>query len=243
MLFALGDAAETEGLAARVVPCRVGQIGPILVTLAEESIRHVVLAGRIWKDGLFHGMTLDGPGGAVLGRSPDWTDAGLLGAVARTLDDLGIVLMDQRRFLGPWLAAAGVLAGPPPPDSACADIDQGLAIARVLARHGVGQTVVVRAGTVAAVEAMEGTDEAIRRGLGLAGPGAVVIKAIGPVHDYRFDTPAVGPVTLGVCAAGGASALAIEAGRVLLLDLATVEAHAAQAGISVVGFPGESVAP
>jgi DUF1009 family protein len=120
-----------------------------------------------------------------------------------------------------------------------ADIARGLTVARALAGHGVGQTVVVRAGSVAAVEAMEGTDETIRRGLALAGAGAVVVKATGPAHDYRFDVPTIGATTLRLCGEGRAAALAVEAGRVLLLDRAAVAAEASRAGISVVGVGGE----
>jgi DUF1009 family protein len=111
-------------------------------------------------------------------------------------------------------------------------------VARDLAGHGIGQTVVLRAGSVAAVEAMEGTDETIRRGLALAGPGAVVVKAAAPTHDYRFDVPAVGAATLDLCAEGRAAALAVEAGRVLLLDREHVAAVAERTRISVVGIPG-----
>jgi hypothetical protein len=88
---------------------------------------------------------------------------------------------------------------------------------------------------VAAVEAMEGTDEAIRRGLALAGRGAVVVKGSAPGHDYRLDVPTVGPDTVVCCAAGGAAVLAVEAERVLLLERGRVEGEAARAGISIVG--------
>jgi DUF1009 family protein len=151
---------------------------------------------------------------------------------------MGIDVLDQRRFLTPWLAPAGPAAGPTPDARVQADLVRGAAAARGLAAHGIGQTVVLRAGSVAAVEAMEGTDETIRRGLALAGPGAVVVKAAAPTHDYRFDVPAVGAATLDLCAEGRAAALAVEAGRVLLLDREHVTAVAERARISVVGIPG-----
>jgi hypothetical protein len=115
------------------------------------------------------------------------------------------------------------------------DIARGLELARDMAERGVGQTVVLRAGSVAAVEAMEGTDEAVRRGLALAGRGAVVAKSPGVAHDYRLDVPTVGPDTVERCTAGGAAVLAMAAGRVLLLDRERVEREAARAGMSVVG--------
>ena len=136
------------------------------------------------------------PRGTCLAQAKDWTDEGLLGAAVGAAESMGIEVLDQRRFLGPWLAPRGRIAGPPLDPALEADVTRGLALARDLAARGVGQTVVLRAGSVAAVEAMEGTDEAIRRGLALAGRGAVVVKASARGHDYRFDVPAVGPETV-----------------------------------------------
>jgi DUF1009 family protein len=182
-------------------------------------------------------MSLDAAAQSLLDRAPDWSDQGLLGTAAGALAALGIEVLDQRQFLGPWLAPAGPIAGPVVPPSLAVDVERGLDLAREVARRGVGQTVILRQGSVAAVEAMEGTDEAIRRGLRLAGPGAVVVKATAPFHDYRFDVPSVGPETLAACAAGGAAVLAVEAGRVLLVERERVEAEAARSGISLVGVP------
>jgi DUF1009 family protein len=236
--FALSEPGPLGEAADRVVPCRLGEVGPIFDVLIGERIRHVVLAGSLRKDGLFQGMEIDATARTLVDQSPDWTDEGLLRTATSALTGLGIELLDQRCFLEPWLAPAGPVAGPTPADAARSDIERALTAARELARVGVGQTVVVRAGSVAAVEAMEGTDEAIRRGLRLAGPGAVVAKATAPRHDYRFDVPAVGAATLALCAEGRAAAVAVEAGRVLLLDRDAITAHAERAGISVVGVAG-----
>jgi UDP-2,3-diacylglucosamine hydrolase len=239
--FALGDAGQLSGLADRVVPCRFGEVAAVLEVLGEEGIRHVVLAGRVWKNALFQGVPLDAAARRLLQRAPDWTDDGLFRAATSTLEAMGIELVDQRRFLSRWLAPAGRIAGPTlDNDAVQADIARGLAVARALARHGIGQTVVLRAGSVAAVEAMEGTDDTIRRGLGLAGPGAVVVKATGTTHDFRFDVPTVGRATLALCVEGRAAALALEAERVLLLDREAVEAEAARGGVSVVGVLGHT---
>jgi DUF1009 family protein len=234
--FALEAPELLAASAHRIVACRLGQIEPVLEILREEGIRHVVLAGGVRKDGVFHGMSLDAAARELLGRVPDWSDEGLLRTVAGALSALGIELLDQRRFLGPWLAPAGLVAGPALAAPLAADVARGLDVAREVARRGIGQTVVVRNGSVAAVEAMEGTDAAIRRGLALAGKGAVVVKATARAHDYRFDVPTVGPETLAGCIAGGAAALAVEAGRVLLLEPERLRAAADQAGISVVGI-------
>jgi membrane-associated phospholipid phosphatase len=109
---------EVAGMADRVVPVRLGDVGPVLAVLAEEGIRHVVLAGKVTKAGLFQGAPLDAAAQELLARSADWTDHGLLSSVARGLAALGVELVDQRRFLGSWLAPAGHLAGPRPDPAA-----------------------------------------------------------------------------------------------------------------------------
>jgi DUF1009 family protein len=233
--FALAAPEPLLPHADRVVPCQLGDVGPILAVLGEEGVRHVVLAGRVRKDVLFHGASLDAAARQLLSRAADWTDEGLLGAAVEGLAAMGIEVLDQRQFLAPWLVPRGSVAGPPVRPELAADVARGLTLARDLAQRGIGQTVVLRSGAVAAVEAMEGTDEAVRRGLALAGRGAVVVKAPAPAHDYRLDVPTVGPDTVDCCAAGGAAVLALEAGRVLLLERERVAAEAVRAGMSIVG--------
>ncbi len=233
--FALAAPESLVPHADRVVPCRLGDVAPIFAALGEEGIRHVVLAGRVRKDVLFHGAPLDDVARGLVAEAADWTDEGLLSVGVRALESMGIEVLDQRRFLAPWMAPRGPIAGPPLPPALEPDVARGLTLARDLASRGVGQTLVLRTGAVAAVEAMEGTDEAVRRGLALAGRGAVVIKASASTHDYRLDVPTVGLETVACCVAGGAAALAVEAGRVLLLQRERVEEEAARAGISIVG--------
>jgi DUF1009 family protein len=233
--FALAAPEPLAPHADRVLPCQLGDVGPILGVLAEEEIRHVVLAGRVRKDVLFQGAPLDTAARQLLAQAADWTDEALLGTAVEALAGMGIEVLDQREFLAPWLVPCGAVAGPPVPPELEADVARGLALARELAGRGIGQTVILRSGSVAAVEAMEGTDEAVRRGLALAGRGAVVVKASAPTHDYRLDVPTVGPDTVDCCAAGGAAVLALEAGRVLLLERERVEAEAARVGMSIVG--------
>lgn len=236
--FALVEPGDLHGAADRVVPLRLGDVAPAIETLQAEAIRHVVLAGRVSKAGLFHGMRLDGAARELVGRASDWTDDGLLRVAASTLESMGIELFDQRRFLAPWLASPGLLAGPAVESAALDDARLGMEVARELARFAIGQTVVVKAGAVVAVEGLEGTDEAIARGLRLAGPGATVVKAPAPLHDFRFDVPTVGPETIARCAEGHARLLAVEAGRVLVLGRTAVAAEASRAGLSVIGLGG-----
>ena len=238
--FALTDPDSLAPHADRVVHCRLGDVAPLFAVLGEEGIRHMVLAGRVRKDVLFQGAPLDATARDLLAQAKEWTDEGLLTTAVGAVEAMGIEVLDQRRFLGPLLAPRGLIAGPPLDRAVEADVTRGLALARELAARGIGQTVVLRAGSVAAVEAMEGTDEAIRRGLALAGRGAVVVKTAAPAHDYRLDVPTVGPETVAGCVAGGAAALAVGADRVLLLQRERIEEEAARAGISIVGVAESS---
>jgi DUF1009 family protein len=238
--FALAASEPLDPHADRVVPCRLGDVGPILSVLDEEKIRHVVLAGRVRKDVLFQGAQLDAAAQQLLSQAADWSDDSLLETAVQGLAAMGIEVLDQRTFLAPWLVPGGLVAGPPVPPTLERDVARALQLARDMAERSVGQTVVLRAGSVAAVEAMEGTDEAVRRGLALAGRGAVVAKSPGRAHDYRLDVPTVGPDTVDRCAAGGAAGLALAAGRVLLLDRERGVTEAARAGMSVVGVAEQS---
>jgi len=234
--FALPDAPDLAAEADRVIPTRLGAIAPILEALGAEGIRHLVLAGRVGKEALLQGMALDGEAGRLLAAASDWSDAALFQVAAGELARLGVELLDQRRFLAPWLAPRGVLTRTSPTEAEWQDVRVGLAVGDGLVRLGVGQSVVVRAGTVLAVEALEGTDEAIRRGTRLGGPGSVVVKVSHPDHDYRFDVPTVGPTTLRALAEGRGTVLAAQAGRVVLLDREILIAEAECGGIALVGI-------
>jgi len=134
--FAFAEPGVLAEAVDRVVPCRIGEVGPIFDALTGERIRHVVLAGSLRKDGLFHGMPLDDTARVLVDRSPDWTDEGLLRTATAALAAMGIELLDQRRFLTPWLAAAGHVAGPALGEPGRADVARGLALARDLGRLG-----------------------------------------------------------------------------------------------------------
>jgi DUF1009 family protein len=132
------------------------------------------------------------------------------------------------------MATPGILTARAPTHEEWAEVREGFTLARLLARFGIGQTVVRSLGVTVAVEAIEGTDEAIRRGTRLSGSGAVVVKAVSPSQDYRFDIPTVGPATVRAMAEGGATALGIEAGRMLLVNREQVIRLADAAGVAIV---------
>ena len=236
--FAFDDAPALETECEAVVASRIGDIQAVLTELSRREVGAAVFVGKFWKESA---LRVEGADAAATRLSAGGlSDAALAEAVVATLGALGIEVLDPRRFLGPWLLSHRWLAeaaavAPPPTDAEREEIAAGLGLARHLAGRGVGQTVVRARGVTVAVEAAEGTDETIRRGTRLAGPGAVVVKAVAPEHDYRFDVPAIGPATLEALAAGRARVLAVEAEKILLVDGDAVLALAGDAGIAVVG--------
>jgi DUF1009 family protein len=238
-----------EGLARHadaVVPSRVGELGAVLARLVAEDARATLFSGKFWMTELLAAAGRDGRGDGALDAATAglWTHARSLGdadftaAILAVLARQGIEVLDQRAFLGEAMIGAGVLTARAPSAEEAADARRGLAIARALAHTGAGQTIVLRRGVVTALEAVEGTTEAIRRGCELAGAGAVIAKAVADAHDYRFDAPAIGPDTVEAAARGGAAVIAVSAGHVMLLDRAAATRRADAAGIAIVGVDG-----
>lgn len=228
---------EAEGLAPhveRVVPSALTEIEAVLRALAEERVRAAVFVGKFPKQRVFATVgETDEAGRRLTGGG--LSDDALAAMVVTTLAGLGIEVLDQRPFLSPWMVETGALTSREPSPAEWEEVRAGFSLARRLADSGTGQTVVRSRGVTLAVEAAEGTDETIRRGAKLAGPGAVVVKAVAAGHDFRFDIPTVGPATLEAMAAGGATVLAVDGGKVLLVDRDHAVRIAEQAGIAVMG--------
>ncbi len=229
--FATEESPDLSREVDLLVQVSLGEAMSILTHLTREGIGSIVLAGKLRKGRLFESLLQDPVG---LGARADWSDDSLLRQAAALLEAQGIRWLDQREFLGPWLAKAGHLTRHRPTSSQEIEIARGFILARQLAGLGVGQTVVLRQGVVLAAEAVEGTDEAIRRGCRLGGPGAVVVKVARAEHDFRFDVPAVGPRTIEALAAGGGSVLAVEAFRTLVLEPEVTVALAERHGLVIV---------
>jgi DUF1009 family protein len=151
------------------------------------------------------------------------------------LRDKGIELIDSTSLLQPLLAGSGVLTRRPPTAEEQADFDFGYRMADAIAALDIGQTIAVKHKAVVAVEAMEGTDEAIARAGRLAGAGVVVVKVAKPNQDMRFDVPVVGVATIDAMRAAGATALSVDAGKTLVIDGGAVFAAADAGGIAIVG--------
>ena len=157
-----------------------------------ERPQAALFVGKFWKQRAFEeAERADQAARRLAGGG--LSDAALAQMVVTTLEGMGIEVLDQRGFLAPSMVPPGVLTMRAPTEQEWAEIRSGATLARHLAEHGIGQTVVRCFGVTVAVEAIEGTDEAIRRGARLSGPGAVVVKGVARSHDYRFDIPAIGP--------------------------------------------------
>lgn len=241
-VVAVAHRGETEEAIEREVDevtwVRVGQLGKTLRTLRRAGVRRAVLAGGIDKVRSLTQVRPDLRGMLFLRRTLGAGSGGddrLLRALADEIEGEGIAVVSSTVFLPHLVAPAGAIAGPRPSAQALADVRAGCRVLAALGDVDVGQGVVVERGVVLAVEAVEGTDEAIRRAGHLGRGGAVVVKVAKRSQDMRFDVPAVGPVTIATMVEAGASVLAVEAGRTLLIDRDALEAAAAKARVSVVG--------
>ena len=220
--------------AARVVPSRIAEMGPVIQALQEEKATAVLLSGKFWMGELLRAEGTDEAHRAMAARAGGLLDGNVKAVLLSTLAGMGIDLLDQRPFLEEGLPGERILGARVPTETEWADVRRGLEVARAAAALSIGQTVVVRRGAVSAVEAIEGTTEAVRRGTALSGPGAVVVKAVAADHDFRFDVPTIGPETVEAAARGGATVLAVEAGRVFVLDREVTTRCADAAGIALV---------
>jgi DUF1009 family protein len=234
--FTFGEAPGLSEEADRTFPSRIDQAAAVLATLQAECVGSVLFSGKFWKTDLLDDGRLDAKLTAMKAEAGAMTDTNILQVVVSTLGQMGIELLDQRRFLGDWIGRSGCWSHRAPTDDEWEDVRRGLGVARLVADAGIGQSVVIKHGAVTAVEATEGTTETIRRGTAQAGPGAVIVKAAAREHDYRFDTPGVGPETFEMAASGGATVLAVEAERVLVLDRDECLRIANRAGMALVGI-------
>ncbi len=225
---------EISNRADEIEWLRVGQLGKLLNFFRDAAVRHAVMAGQIAPDNLFS-LRPDFKVMFLLARLKQRNAESIFGAIADQLAEVGVELLPATTFLDHLLAPAGHIAGPKLKEREEEDLAFGFEIAKQLSALDVGQTIVVKNGTVLAVEAFEGTNEAIRRGGSLGKKNAIVIKVTKPDQDMRFDVPVIGAETLRVAAEAKVRAIAVEAGRTLLLEKAALLALAEHSKISLVG--------
>ena len=226
---------ELAGQADSIEWMRVGQLSRLLRYFEKSGVRRAIMAGQIAPKNLFD-LRPDFKALMLLAGLKRRNAETIFGAVAQELANVGVELLPATTYLEDCLAQEGLIAGPKPPKRLLDDIAFGFEIAKEVSRLDIGQTVIVRNGTVLAVEGFEGTDEAIQRGARLAKGGAVIVKVSKPKQDFRFDVPAIGCQTLEVAADAGARAIAIEARRTLLLDKEALKASAEEKKMTIYGY-------
>jgi DUF1009 family protein len=230
--------------AASVHWLSLGELSKLIETFQREGVRRAIMAGQVKHKQIFSSIKPDWRLAKLLLSLGTRNTDSLLGAVAKVLSDEGIVLENSTTLLEPLLAKPGTLTSRGPSDEERKNITYGRAVARHLAQYDIGQTVVVAESACVAVEAMEGTDATIERAgklmTSLDGNASTlsraltVVKIAKPNQDMRFDVPVIGVKTIDVMRSAGATCLAVDAGKCLLLDGAAVPQAADGVGISIV---------
>jgi len=230
---------EIEQLAASVCWLHVGKIGGMIKAFQAAGVTQVMMAGKVQKLHLFRNFRPDFVAVKALLSLPDRRDDSIMLKITQLLSDAGITVLSQVTYAGEMIAQEGLLFGGKPSKIQMQDMHFGVSQASGIAPLDIGQTVVVQEGAVLAVEAIEGTDEAIKRGGSLGNGKAVVVKVAKPKQDLRFDVPAIGPDTLHTMHAAGCKALAVEAGCTLLIERSQLTALAKKYGLCIVGIAVE----
>ena len=225
----------------------LGQFGKLLETFKREGVSHALMMGqvkhaRIFAPGSRSPMDYlrslpDLKALKVLGSLASKNTASLINAVIREIENEGIVFIDSTSFLESLLSPEGLLTDREPTNEEQRDFDYGIPVARDIIRLDLGQTIVVKSQAVVAVEAMEGTDATIRRAAELAGGERLtVIKVSRPNREMRFDVPVVGPATLEILKECRVTALAVDAGRTLMIEKDSFISRASDMNICLMGI-------
>lgn len=233
---------EQHGAAA-VHWMSLGELGKLIDTFKREGVSEAIMAGQVKHKQIFSSIRPDWMMAKLLLSLRSRNTDALIGAVAKVLADEGITLLDSTAFLAPLLASAGILTRRAPDEQEQRNITYGRAVARHLAQYDIGQTVVVAEAACVAVEAMEGTDTTIQRaaeimaslqGASTLSRKLTVVKVAKPNQDMRFDVPVIGVATIETMRKAGATCLALDAGKCLLLDGKAIIQAADQAAIAIV---------
>ena len=212
---------------------RVGQLNRLLKFFNEHRVHHAIMAGQIAPKNLFD-LRPDLKALLLLGKLKQRNAESIFAAIADELARIDVDLLPATTFLEDSLTAVGLIAGAKLSRREEEGVDLGWQMAKEMARLDIGQTVIVKNGTVVAVEAFEGTNDAIKRGGALAREGAIMVKVAKPNQDVRFDVPVIGVETIRVAADAKLRVIAVEAGKTLLLERDHVVDLANRAKISIV---------
>jgi DUF1009 family protein len=224
-----------EPWCTRIEWIKVGELERMIEAFRNAGVERAAMAGGISRARLQDSFAPDQRALKMLAGLGKFSDDAVLRGVASELEADGIEVIDPLYLLEDALADEGTMAGPQPTTAQLKDLALAFSVMRCLGPYDIGQAVAVRDGVVAAIEAVEGTDAAIRRAAALCGRGLVVVKAAKPGQDLRFDRPAIGPETIKLLAETGAAVLGIEARRTMILDRQPTLELAQSHGITVYG--------
>ncbi|TAN45223.1 MAG: LpxI family protein [Nitrospirae bacterium] len=217
----------------------VGKLGELIETLTKAKVTQAIMAGKVPKALIYKSKIIpDFRAVKILFSLKDKSDDSILNALKAELEKEGVNIIDTASFSPDLLTPEGTLTKNKPTDDEWKDIKFGWRIAREIGRLDIGQTVVVKGQAVMAIEAIEGTDEAILRGGKWCEEGAVVIKVSKPQQSMKLDVPVVGADTLRSIGAVKGRVLAVEAGRSIIINRAGFIKEAEEKGIAVVGYKG-----
>ena len=235
---------EIESHGATVHWLSLGELSKLIDTFKREGVQRAIMAGQVKHKQIFSSIRPDWRLAKLLLSLGTRNTDSLLGAVAKVLADEGIMLENSTLLLEPLLAKPGVLTQRAPSEQEKKNINYGREVARHLAQYDIGQTVIVAEYACIAVEAMEGTDATIQRAGQLMASlesdastlsrALTVVKIAKPNQDMRFDVPVIGANTIEEMRNAGATCLAVDAGKCLLLDGNAIITSADSAGIAIV---------
>lgn len=226
-----------DGYMDKLYWIRLGELSKLLTAFKQEGINKAVMAGQIKKVNMFDkSIQLDEQARHLLASLKDGRDTSLLSSLINILQSQGIEIVNSTTFLDEFLPQAGVLTKRVPTDTEKQDIEFGFPIAKEIAGLDIGQTIVVKNRVVVSVEAVEGTDEAMKRAASLAGPGVMVIKVARPFQDMRFDIPVIGINTLKTLIEIGSNVIAVEARKTLFIDEKSLVEFADRNNITIVAI-------
>lgn len=224
---------KLSNLVEQLYQIDVGQLDEIISVLSDEEIKEVVMLGKVTKELLFQGVELDQRFMNLLGSLAEKNDDAIMNAIVAELASEGIKVKSQQELISDLFPAPGLLTSTKFSEKIKKDMDYGFKMAKEIGRVDIGQTVVVKDQAIIAVEAIEGTDEAILRGGKLACGDVVVAKVSKPQQDIRFDIPTIGLDTIDSLIKVEASGLVIEAGEVFVIEQEAVVKKAEEHGISI----------
>lgn len=236
VVFSLrSDNSALEKTASDIIRLESPDFAGVIGHMKSNGIESVILAGNIPKRLIYESEKMDEVGKQILAGLSSRDDHSLLGLIVSTFETFGIRVLPYRELVPELLASKGILAGREPSEGELDDIEYGKGILETLLPLSFGQAVVVAEKAVVAVEAMEGTDDTIRRAGSICN-GGVVVKMMKPGQDERFDLPTVGPETLKNMSGSGLTCLAVEAGKTLIMDRESFCEIASRSDISVIGL-------